>query len=166
MRATGSEPFLASVFLMAAPNKFTESLRRVLPGVWLGLLAAIALIATPAASNALDKASFGAVARAIFAREAPTSLVLGVLILVIERRDALARHLATGVTQFSTEMLLAAGALFCTVAGYYGLLPALEQARLGGGPASASFMHLHALSLAFFGFKGLLVLALAWKATR
>jgi len=145
--------------------KFSESLRRLLPGLWLGLLLAIALIATPAASNALDKASFGAVARAIFAREAPTSLVLGVLILVIERRDALARHLATGVTQFSTEMLLAAGALFCTVAGYYGLLPALEQARLGG-PTQLSFLQLHTLSLAFFGLKGLLVLALAWKATR
>ena len=145
--------------------KFTESLRRLLPGLWLGVLLAIALIATPAASNSLDKASFGAVARAIFAREAPTSLIFGVLILVIERRDALARHMATGVTQFSTEMLLAAGALFCTVAGYYGLLPAMEQARLGG-PTQLSFLQLHALSLAFFGVKGLLVLALAWKAAR
>ena len=145
--------------------KFTESLRRLLPGLWFGVLLAIALIATPAASNSLDKASFGAVARAIFAREAPTSLIFGVLILVIERRDALARHLATGVTQFSTEMLLAAGALFCTVAGYYGLLPAREQARLGG-PTQLTFLQLHALSLAFFGLKGLLVLALAWRATR
>ena len=145
--------------------KVTESLRRLLPGLWFGMLLAIALIATPAASNSLDKASFGAVARAIFAREAPTSLVFGVLILVIERRDALARHMATGVTQFSTEMLLAAGALFCTVAGYYGLLPAMEQARLGG-PTQLSFLQLHALSLAFFGLKGLLVLALAWRATR
>ena len=145
--------------------KFTESLRRLLPGLWFGVLLAIALIATPAASNSLDKASFGAVARAIFAREAPTSLVFGVLILVIERRDALARHMATGVSQFSPEMLLSAGALFCTVAGYYGLMPAMEQARLGG-PTQLSFMQLHALSLAFFGLKGLMVLALAWKATR
>ena len=145
--------------------KFSERLRRLLPGLWLGMLLAIALIATPAASISLDKASFGAVARAIFAREAPTSLVFGVLILVIERRDALVRHLATGATQFSTEMLLAAGALFCTVAGYYGLLPALEQAR-SGNVTGLSFMQLHALSLAFFGLKGLLVLALAWKAAR
>ena len=145
--------------------KFSESLRRLLPGIWFGVLLAIALIATPAASMSLDRASFGAVARAIFAREAPTSLVCGVLILVIERRDALARHMATGVSQFSPEMLLAAGALFCTVAGYYGLLPAMEQARLGG-PTQLSFMQLHALSLAFFGLKGLMVLALAWKATR
>ena len=145
--------------------KFTESLRRLLPGLWFGVLLAIALIATPAASGSLDKASFGAVARAIFAREAPASLVFGVLLLAIERRDALARHLATGVTQFSTEMMLAAGALFCTVAGYYGLLPAMELAR-SGAPTALSFMQLHALSLAFFGAKGLMVLALAWKAAQ
>ena len=140
-------------------------LRRILPGIWFGLLLAIALVAAPAASGALDKASFGAVARAIFAREAPASLVLGVLILAVERRDALARHLAGGATQFSTEMMLAAGALLCTVAGYYGLLPALEQAR-GGAAAGLSFGQLHALSLAFFGAKGLMVLALAWRAAR
>jgi len=150
---------------MATLKPFSERLRRLLPGLWFGVLLAVALIAAPAASGSLDKASFGTVARAIFAREAPTSLVFGVLVLVIERRDALARHLATGVSQFSTEMLLATGALFCTVAGYYGLLPALEQAR-AGAVTSLTFMQLHALSLAFFGVKGLLVLALAWKATQ
>jgi len=145
--------------------KFSESLRRLLPGIWFGVLLAIALIATPAASGALDKVSFGAVARAIFAREAPTSLVFGVLILVIERRDALARHMATGASQFSVEMMLAAAALLCTVAGYYGLEPMMELAR-SGATTSLTFLQLHALSLAFFGVKGLLVLALAWKAMR
>jgi hypothetical protein len=145
--------------------KLAESLRRLLPGVWFGLLVAIALIATPAASGTLDKASFGAVARAIFAREAPTSFVLGVVLLVIERRDALARHVATGVSQFSTEMTLAMTALFCTVAGYYGLQPMMEQARLGS-TSTLTFMQLHAISLGFFGVKGLAVLALAWKAAR
>ena len=145
--------------------KFSESLRRLLPGVWFGVLLAIALIAAPAASMSLDRASFGAVARAIFAREAPTSLILGVVLLVIERRDALARHMATGVSQFSTEMVLAIVALFCTVAGYYGLEPMMEQAR-SGAATSLTFMQLHAVSLAFFGVKGLAVLALAWKATR
>ena len=145
--------------------KFSESLRRLLPGIWFGVLLAIALIATPAASGALDKASFGAVARSIFAREAPTSLVFGVLILVIERRDALARHMATEASQFSVEMMLAVGALLCTVAGYYGLEPMMELAR-SGATTSLTFLQLHALSLAFFGVKGLLVLALAWKAMR
>ena len=150
---------------MATPKSISYSLRRLLPAIWFGVLLAIALIATPAASNSLDKASFGAVARAIFAREAPTSLVLGVVILVIERRDALARHLATGVSQFSTEMVLAIVALFCTVAGYYGLEPMMAQAR-AGATTGLTFMQLHAISLAFFGVKGLAVLALAWKATR
>ena len=142
-----------------------DRLRRLLPGLWCGVLLAIALIATPAASGALDRASFGAVARAIFAREAPTSLVFGVLILMLERRAALARHLATGVSQFSAEMLLVVGALFCTVVGYYGLEPMMEQARAGAS-AGLGFMQLHAISLAFFGVKGLLALALAWRATK
>jgi len=150
---------------LANVKHFSERLRRLLPGVWFGLLLAIALIATPAANGTLDKASFGAVARAIFAREAPASLVFGVLILVIERRDALVRHLATGVSQFSLEMALAVGALFCTVAGYYGLEPMMEQARAGAA-VPLTFLQLHAISLAFFGVKGLLVLALAWRATR
>ena len=165
MRATASDAFRATASRSIELKSLSENLRRLLPGLWFGVLLAIALIATPAASGALDKTSFGAVARAIFAREAPTSLVLGVLILVIERRDALARHLATGVSQFSTEMTLAIAALFCTVAGYYGLLPMMEQARAGGA-TSLTFLQLHAISLALFGIKGLLVLALAWKATR
>jgi len=143
----------------------SERLRRLLPGLWFGGLLAIAAIATPAASGALDKAGFGAVARAIFAREAPASLVLGIVLLVIERRDAMARHLETGVSQFSAEMTLAIVALLCTVAGYYGLLPMMEQARAGAS-TPFTFLQLHAISLAFFGAKGLAVLALAWKAAR
>ncbi len=145
--------------------KIAEIIRKMLPGVWFGLLACIALIATPAAFSSLDSASAGIVARRIFAVEAPTSLALGVLLLIIERRDALARHLATGASQFSGEMMLALGALLCTVAGYYGLLGMLETARAGGAGA-LSFGQLHALSTVFFGLKGLLVLVLAWKAAR
>ena len=145
-------------------NTFSERLRRLLPGIWFGLLLAIAAIATPAASGSLDGASFGAVARAIFAREAPASMVLGMVLLIIERRDALARHQASGVSQFSVEMVLALVALFCTVAGYYGLLPMMERARAGA--SSLSFLQWHAISLAFFGAKALAVLALAWRAAR
>jgi len=150
---------------MASPDSIRERLRRLLPGLWCGLLLAIALVATPAASGALDRATFGAVARAVFAREAPASLVFGVLILMLERRAAFDRHQATGVSQFSAEMVLALGALFCTVAGYYGLEPMMEQAR-SGTVTTLTFMQLHAVSLAFFGVKGLLALALAWRATR
>ena len=145
--------------------KFGESLRRLLPGVWLGLLAAIAFLAMPAAFHALDRASAGTLAREMFAWEARVSLAFGALLLVIERRAGLEHHLATGASQFTVPMMLLLGALFCTVAGYYGLLPAMETLR-AGGTASLDFGQLHALSTAFFGAKGLFVLVLAWRATR
>jgi hypothetical protein len=54
--------------------------------------------------------------------------------------------------------------LFCTVAGYYAVLPMMEAAR--AGQASVSFATLHIVSTGFFTLKGLLVLALAWRLTR
>ena len=144
-------------------NPFAERLRRLLPGLWLGLLLTIVL-ATTAASGVLDKPGFGTLARALFAREAPLSLALGMVLLMAERRAALIRHETAGATQFSAEMLLAVGALFCTVCGYYALEPLMEQARVGA--SALTFLQWHAISLAFFGVKGLLVLALAWQAAR
>jgi hypothetical protein len=61
-------------------------------------------------------------------------------------------------------MLLALGALFCTVAGYFGILPLMQAARAGQG--TLSFGQLHGISSAFYFAKVLLVLALAWRAAR
>jgi hypothetical protein len=141
-----------------------ETLRRLLPGVWLGLLVGVALIATPAPFATLAPADAGRVVRCIFAIEAPTSLALGVFLLLLERHAGLQRHERTGTSQFTAEMMLVLGALFCTVLGYYGLLPLMEQARAGAG--SIGFGRLHLASTALFGLKGLLVLGLAWKAAR
>jgi hypothetical protein len=66
--------------------------------------------------------------------------------------------------QFSARLLLPVVALFCTIAGYYGLQPLMADARVGAGVAS--FAALHGVSLAFFGVKGLVVLALAWISLR
>ena len=44
------------------------------------------------------------------------------------------------------------------------VLPMMAAARAGQG--SLSFGALHGLSAGFFGLKGLLVLALAWRLTR
>jgi hypothetical protein len=142
-----------------------ELLRKLLPGVWLGLLGAIAFVTMPAAFAVLDRISAGALARQVFAVEAPVSLAFGALLLIVERRFALERHHATGSSQFSADMMLSLGALSCTVVGYYGLLPMMETAR-AGGTAALGFGQLHALGTAFFGAKGLLVLALAWRAAR
>jgi hypothetical protein len=81
------------------------------------------------------------------------SLVLGVVVVLIERQR---------VRSFDTTVLLALGAVFCTVAGYYALQPMMAQAHLGQG--RWSFGQLHAASLGFYGLKTLLVAALAWRA--
>jgi hypothetical protein len=138
--------------------RFAQTLRRLLPGVWLGLLLCVALVATPAPFATLSPDDAGRVVRRIFTIEAPTSLVLGVLLLLVERRAGLARHAETGASQFTGEMMLVLGALFCTVAGHYGLQPLFEQARAGAG--SIGFGQLHLASTAFFGLKILLVFAL------
>jgi len=115
------------------------------------------VLATPAEA--------GRVAGRMFAVEAPASLVLAMLVFLLERRRARDRAEAgEGGSQLTTNMLLALGALFCTVAGYYAVLPMMEAAR--AGQASPSFATLHIVSTGFFTLKGLLVLALAWRLTR
>jgi hypothetical protein len=141
-----------------------DTLRRLLPGVWFGVLLCVALIATPAPFATLGSEEAGRVVRRVFALEAPTSLGLGAFLLLLERRAGLDRHVETGTSQFTGELMLILGALFCTVAGHYGLQPLFEQARAGTG--SWRFPQLHLASTVLFGLKGLLVLVLAWKATR
>jgi hypothetical protein len=130
-----------------------ERLRRLLPAVWAGGLLCVAFIAAPAPFAMLAVADAGRVVGRIFAHEAATSLVLALLVVLTERRNG-----------FNTNVMLALGAMFCTVAGYYALLPVMQAARAGQGALSAG--QLHAISVALFAVKGLLVLALAWRATR
>ena len=139
-----------------------ERLRRCLPGLWAGVLLCVALIATPAPFAVLTSAEAGRVVGHIFVREAWLSLVLAVLLLAIERQRARRAAEAGQGSVLSTEMLLLLGAVFCTVAGYFGVQPLLPAARAGQGPLS--FGQLHAVSLAFFAAKILLVLVLAWRA--
>ena len=141
-----------------------ERARRLLPGLWAGLLLCIVTLATPAPFAVLGSAEAGRVVGHIFVREAYLSLVLGALLLVLERRLASRQANAAGSSQFSSGMVLALLALFCTVVGYFALQPLMPAARAGQGPLS--FGQLHALSLLFFAVKGLAVLALAWRAAR
>jgi hypothetical protein len=139
-----------------------ERVRRLLPGLWAGWLLCVALLATPAPFALLVNSEAGRVVGRMLAQEAYTSLVLGVLVLVLERLAA-RRQAAQGAgSQFSTGMLLAAGTLFCTVAGYFGVQPLMGAARAGQG--ALSFAQLHAVSAAFYLVKVLLVLVLAWRA--
>jgi hypothetical protein len=83
---------------------------------------------------------------------------MAVVVLLLERSAAA----KDGGLRLSVPMLLALGAIFCTVAGYFGLQPMMAAAKAGEG--RWSFGQLHAVSLALFGLKILLVLGLAWRA--
>lgn len=145
-----------------APGSISQRLRRVLPGLWLGILLAIAFVAAPSLFALLDRPVAGRVAGRLFGLEAQLSLAFVIVLGWLERSRARAR-VAGGGSVFSVELMLVLGALFCTVAGHYALLPSMEAARAGQG--RLSFGALHGLSTAFYGVKTLLVAALAWRAS-
>ena len=137
----------------------------LLAALWGGFLLCIAFVATPSAFAVLERAQAGAVVARLFAIEAQTSLALGLVLMLLARRlarDAVEAGRPGSV--LSATLLLPAIALFCTIAGYYGLQPLMADAKAGAGVAS--FAALHGVSLAFFGVKGLAVLALAWRLSR
>jgi len=140
-----------------------ERARLLLPGLWAGWLLCVALLATPAVFAQLSGADAGRLVARMLAQDAYTSLAIGVGVLALERLAARKAVAAGEGRQFSIGMVLALGALFCTVAGYFGIQPLMPAARAGQG--SFSFGQLHAASAVFFVVKGLLVLALAWRAT-
>jgi len=130
-------------------------LRQLLPALWAGLLLTVALIAAPAAFATLAPADAGRVVGRLFAQEAFVSLAAALLFVMFERKH--------GRAMLGANVMLAFGTLFCTVAGYFALQPMMAAARAGQG--AWSFGQLHALSLAFYAIKALLVCALAWRTT-
>jgi cation transport ATPase len=137
---------------------------RLLTALWLGALLTVALIAAPAAFALLQRADAGRVAARILAHEAYLSLALGIVVLLLARGLARAAADAGRGSRFSMELALALGTVFCTVAGYFGVLPMMAEARAGRG--SLSFGQLHAISSAFYAVKVVLVATLAWRLSR
>jgi len=140
-------------------------LQALLAALWGGFLLCVAFAATPSAFAVLERAQAGAYVARVFAIEAQVSLALALVLMLLERRvarDAVEAGADSHV--FSAKLLLPAVALFCTIAGYYGLQPMMADAKAGHGVAS--FAALHGVSLGFFGVKGLAVLALAWISQR
>jgi len=137
-----------------------QRLAGVLAALWLGLVATLALVAAPTLFSMLERPLAGRLAGQMFRLEAHAALVLALLLFLIER---LRRRRGGQVAVAPTlEVLLIAGALFCTVLGYFGLQPMMEAAK-AGEPTRLGFGALHALSTLFFAVKGLLLLALVWR---
>ena len=104
--------------------------RRLLPALWAGWMLCVALLATPAPFATLATQDAGRVVGRMLAQEAYSALLLGIVIVLFER--AAARR-GDG-PQFSLDMGLALGTLFCTVAGYFALQPMMAAARAGQAP--------------------------------
>jgi hypothetical protein len=137
-------------------------LQALLAALWGGLLLCVAFVSAPSAFAVLGRHDAGLFVGRMFAIEAQVSLAVALILMLLERR--IARDAAEGADVVSLKLLLPAVALFCTIAGYYGLQPLMADAKAGVG--LASFGALHGASLAFFGAKGLVVLALAWISLR
>lgn len=136
----------------------------LLAAAWAGVLACIAFMAAPAAFSSLSSADAGRYLGRLFAQEAPLSLAAALLLVFMERQRAGRAAEASGTSVFSPELMLLFGTVFCTVLGYYAVQPLMTAARLGQG--GWSFGALHAVALAFFSFKSVLVVVLAWRLSR
>ena len=135
----------------------------LIAGLWAGILLCIGAIAAPAAFAVLARADAGRLVGRLFEQEAYLSLGVAIVLVAIERQRSRDAATAGQGSVFSTPLILLLGALFCTVAGHFALLPMLAAARAGSG--AISFGTLHAVSAGFFVLKGLLVLTLAWRLT-
>ena len=135
----------------------------LIAGLWAGILLCIGAIAAPAAFAMLARADAGRLVGRLFEQEAYLSLGVAIVLVAIERQRSRDAATAGQGSVFSTPLILLLGALFCTVAGHFALLPMLAAARAGTG--TVSFGTLHTVSAGFFVLKGLLVLTLAWRLT-
>lgn len=142
---------------------FASRLQQLLAAVWVGVLLAVGGIAAPSLFAVLDRTLAGLAAGRIFAIEAYVSLVLAMALFFIERQRTRQAALQAGQSVMSAELMLVMGALFATVLGHFALSPMIVAAKAGQG--SLSFGTLHAMSSSLFLFKGVLVLALAWRLT-
>lgn len=127
-------------------------------------MAGVGFIAAPALFATLARSDAGRAASRLFAVEAMVGLALGALLLIVTMQRARLDAEAGRGSRFSTDMVLALVALFCVVAGHYGLQPMIESAR---EPSSIgpSFAALHGASTVLFGVRFLVASALAWRLT-
>jgi hypothetical protein len=132
-------------------------LHLLLAALWGGFLLCVAGLAAPTAFAALERAGAIAYVRRLFEMEARVALFAGIALMMLERREAR----DAGGKGATAEFLLPAGALLCTVLGYYVIQPQMDAAM--GTPLA---MQLHGASMALFAVKTVAVLTLAWRLSR
>ena len=143
------------------PQTKTTRWAALLAGLWGGMIFGIGAVGAPSSFAVASSAIAGQVAGRMFANEARLSLALCVISLILVRRQAQSDSQEGRGSVFSTNLLLVLGALFCTMFGYYAILPMMAAAKAGQGVLS--FGALHGISAGSFVLKGLLVLTLAWR---
>jgi hypothetical protein len=116
---------------------------------WLGLLLAVAAIATPAPFAVLPRSDAGRVVAQVLAYEAWISLVAAVLCMWLVPAGRLRG--------------LPAAAALLTLIGYFGVMQLMPAARAGQG--ALSFAQLHLFSTTCYALKAAAVAALAWRAS-
>ena len=136
--------------------------RRCSPALWVGLpavrrrsIAAPALFATLPTRRRRPRRR-----PQLFAVDALTLGVGAVLLLIA---GAARRCAEAAASRFSTEMLLALGALFCTVAGYFALQPMMRGGAARAAARSVVRRCCTASRTAFFALKGLRAWSLRWR---
>ena len=140
-----------------------QRLRKLLAGLWAGLLVGLGAVGAPAGFAVTTVEIAGRAAGRMFAIEAYVSLAVAVLLLFLTRKAISTEPDQPPAPALNTNLLLLLGTLVCTIVGYFVLQPMMVAARAGEG--GLSFGALHGLSAGFFVLKGLLVLALAWRFT-
>lgn len=133
--------------------------RALLAALWAGELLTVAFLAAPNAFASLERAQAGLYVGRLFEMDARIALAAAVLLVLMERR--LQRDGTSTGPVMGLPLVLPLVALFLTVLGYYGLQPLMESAKQGLG--SWTFLQLHAVSLALFGLRTVVVAVLAWR---
>jgi hypothetical protein len=126
---------------------------------------AIGGIAAPAAFASAAPDVAGRIAGRMLAVEARGSLAVAVVLILLLRHLARMRSQDAGAVLPSPELMFVLGTVFCTVAGHFAVQPMIEAARAGEAGA-LSFATLHAVSVAFYCAKCLLMLLFAWRLSR
>jgi len=113
------------------------AVRRVVPGLWAGMLCAVGYLAAPVLFAVLEsRSTAGLLAGTMFTVATVCSLVLAGVLLAAWPRG-------TGARRHRILALLAAGLL---AANEWGLRPVMEAARLADGTPGPGFGALHGVS--------------------